>query len=491
MKQKKCIIIGAGVGGLAVAIRMAARGYNVVVVEKNSRPGGKIGEIRRKGFRFDTGPSLFTLPHLVDELLELGEQKNVYDFRYKKLKTVCRYFYDDKTCINAHANPADFAKEIAIQTGEPEQDLLQYLKNVQTLYEASADLFIFNPINRLFKVASKLDPATLKPLLRINPLRTMHTENARKFRSPHVIQLFDRYATYNGSSPYMASSMLNVIAHLEHNIGAFFPERGMYSIAETLFKKAQDLGVEFLFDRNVTGLTYAGQSITGINTNYSHEPADVVISDVDVNTFYRQIAPGIKKPAQVKRPNLSSSALVFYWGMQKEFPELDIHNILFSNRYKEEFRSLFNTQKPFDAPTVYLFISSKIVKDDAPVGCENWFVMINVPAIENHDWDILKNQARKYIITKIKRTLNIDPVPHILFEEVATPQTIQDFTGSYKGALYGNNSNSIWSAFLRHSNRSRQYKNLYFTGGSVHPGGGIPLCLASAKIVENEAKKHE
>ncbi len=488
-KQKHCIVIGAGIGGMATAVRLAAIGHNVTVLEKNNLPGGKIGQIQRAGFRFDTGPSLFTLPQMVNELLQNDIQNQDKGVKYKKLETVCKYFYEDGTRINAYENPVDFADEIEHQTGEPAQSVLRYLEISRKRYEASADLFIFNPVKRMFRILRQTDWKKFKPLLHINPLQTMHSENSHSFRSPHVVQLFDRYATYNGSSPYLASSVLNVISHLEHNTGAFFPEKGMYSIVENIYQKALELGVKFRFGSEVTGLLRDKNSISGVKTRKEEFFGDAVISDLDINTFYQGVASELKSPFSVKKPDLSSSALIFYWGMGREFPDTDVHNILFSAHYREEFAALFEQGELFRDPTVYLFISSKIVKADAPAGCENWFVMINVPAISKDNQELLKDQARKIIIEKIKRVLKIDPTPHILFEEVTTPRTLQDVTGSYKGALYGNNSNSIRSAFLRHSNHSKKYKNLYFTGGTVHPGGGIPLCLASAAIVAKEIER--
>ncbi|MFW6043385.1 MAG: 1-hydroxycarotenoid 3,4-desaturase CrtD [Marinilabiliaceae bacterium] len=490
MKQKRCIIAGAGIGGLATAVRLAAKGHDVTVIEQNDRPGGKMGEIRREGFRFDTGPSLFTLPEMVDELLAIGNTEQNVPFRYKKLSASCRYFFEDGTQINAPDDPGDFAREINMQTGEPPEHVIHYLEDAARLYRASAGLFIFNARKRLFQTALKEKPSRLFPLLKVNPLRTMHEENRRRFRSPHVIQLFDRYATYNGSSPYLTPSMLTVIAHLEHNTGAYFPEKGMYSIAQAIYEKAVSLGVDFRLGCKVTGLNTRKRQITGVETTQGTFPCDALISDIDVNMFYRQAGKKLKRPHSVKHPRLSSSALIFYWGMNTTFPQLDMHNILFSVQYTEEFTSLFKKREPFTDPTVYIFVSSKTVEEDAPPGKENWFVMINVPPLAGSEFppDFVE-RARGYIISKIKRVLHIDPSPHILFEERTTPQTLQEFTGSYKGALYGNSSNSIWSAFLRHPNRSATYPNLYFTGGSVHPGGGIPLCLASAAIVENEMEK--
>lgn len=489
MKQKQCIIIGAGIGGLAAAVRMAAANYEVLVLEKNNTPGGKIQQIQKDGFRFDTGPSLFTLPHLVTDLLNIRNTPDHDLFNFRKLHNVCRYFYEDGTIINVPDDPLEFANEVEEKTGEPANHILKYLKTAQNRYLAAADLFIFNPINSLFKSALGKQPKELQPLLTVNPVRTMHKENRQYFHSTHVIQLFDRYATYNGSSPYQASSMLNMISHLEHNDGAYFPKKGMYSIVEAIYQKALQLGVEFRFRSKVIGLKTENRSISQVITTSEHFSADIVISDVDVNTFYRNQAQQLRKPRAVKKPALSSSALIFYWGMKRSHPQLDVHNILFSNDYKNEFRAIFEKQQLFDDPTVYIFISSKAVNSDAPEGMENWFVMINVPPTGQNGQQVSVSEARSHIINKIKRTLKVDPEKDLLFEEVATPTSIEERTGSYRGALYGNNSNSIWSAFLRHQNRSREIKNLFFTGGSVHPGGGIPLCLASAKIVEKEIEK--
>ncbi len=479
-------VIGAGIGGLASAIRMAARGYSVTVFEKNAGPGGKIGELRQEGFRFDTGPSLFTLPHLVDELLALGQSSDPTSFSYKKLDTVCLYFFEDGTRIEAKSEPAQFADELAIRTGESRESVLNYLRDTEKLYEASADIFIFNPIRRILSSAWHLTRVKLKSLLVFNPFRSMHSENRRRFKSPHVIQLFDRYATYNGSSPYMAPATLSVISHLEHNLGAFYPDKGLFSIVEALYAKALSLGVTFRFNTRVSGLAYSKGKIKGIKILDKTIPADRVISDMDVNAFYRFVVPEITAPWSVRLARYSSSAYIFYWGMSGRFPQLDVHNILFSNSYKEEFRHLFKLKKGFEDPTVYLFISSKLSREDAPEGCENWFVMINVPALDSSEGALEKDAVRLIVARKIKRVLGIDPLPHIRFERVTTPESLQDYTSSFKGAIYGNNSNSVFSAFMRHSNRSARFKNLYFTGGSVHPGGGIPLCLASAAIVDRE-----
>ena len=181
----------------------------------------------------------------------------------------------------------------------------------------------------------------------------------------------------------------------------------------------------------------------------------------------------------------SSSALGFYWGIKKQFPKLDLHNIFFSADYKQEFEHIWKEKNIYHDPTIYLNITSKYIHRDAPPGCENWFVMINVPANNGQDWSNLVSEVRKNIIEKLSGILNTNINQLITSETILDPRDIESKTSSYQGSIYGTSSNNRSAAFLRHANRSSKIKNLYFCGGSVHPGGGIPLCLLSAKIVSD------
>jgi phytoene desaturase len=297
--------------------------------------------------------------------------------------------------------------------------------------------------------------------------------------------MFDRYATYNGSNPYRAPATLNVIAHLENNLGAFFPKQGMYSLIQGIVKLAENRGVKFKFNTLINRILIEKNRAIGIEAEGNTLYFDTIVANSDVSYMAKYM---MKHPfnRRFKKLEPSSSALVFYWGINRVTDELDFHNILFSENYREEFNKLFVEKTIYSDPTIYIFISSKIVTKDAPRDCENWFVMINAPSDANQNWDKLVKQARENIIKKINQTLHIDIEDFIEYERNATPLSIQNTTLSHAGALYGNSSNSIFSAFLRHPNFLSNIKNLYFVGGSVHPGGGIPLCLASAKIVDNE-----
>jgi len=481
----KIAVIGSGIGGLATACRLAAKGHEVTVFEKNSSPGGKISEINSEGYRFDTGPSLFTLPELVEELYIATGESVPSTFAYKKLEVLCKYFYNSGESLVAWSDQQKFTDECVQKLGEDPSNISKYFKNASLIYKITADIFLFNSLH---KVKNLMKFSVLKSLFQVYKIRfykTMHGDNKSNFKSPLLVQLFDRYATYNGSNPYRAPATLNVIAHLENNLGAYFPEHGMYSIVKNIYELALKKGVRFNFNTLVNTIEIKNKKAVGLNVGDDTLAFDRIISDSDINYVINNMMDHPQKK-RLNRLEPSSSALVFYWGVKKEFPELDLHNILFSSNYKEEFNTIFKEKTIYTDPTVYIFVSSKMIKGDAPKNCENWFVMVNAPSNSKENWDELIRTTKQNIINKINKSLGTNIEDYIEYEKIASPVTIEQNTLSKGGALYGNSSNSMFSAFLRHPNFLKSIKNLYFVGGSVHPGGGIPLCLASAKIVANE-----
>lgn len=485
MPPQKAFIIGAGIAGIATAIRLAVKGYAVEVFEANSYPGGKLTEFEKDGYRFDAGPSLFTMPQYVDELFDLAGKNPKDYFNYQKLDVVCQYFYEDGTQLTAYADVEKFATEINQKTGEAEASVKKHIANSGSIYNITNHVFLERSLHQL-KTFLRWD--TVRSILRlpqIDAMRTMHKANKSFFKDESLVQLFDRYATYNGSNPYTAPATLNVIPHLEQHFGAYFPEGGMHSITTTLIDLATSLGVKFNYNSPVDELVLEGDKVIGIKVNGDLIESDLVISNMDVWFTYKKLLkahPNLH-PQKILQQERSSSALIFYWGIKKQFATLDLHNIFFSADYKAEFDHIWKEQDIYHDPTVYLNISSKMKTDDAPEGHENWFTMINVPGNTGQDWDKLVDDARKNIIAKLSRLLGEDISRLITTESILDPRSIESKTSSYQGSLYGTSSNNRFAAFLRHANKSSKIKGLYFCGGSVHPGGGIPLCLLSAKIV--------
>ncbi|SDP87682.1 phytoene desaturase [Mucilaginibacter sp. OK268] len=487
MPVKKVLIIGAGIAGIATAIRLAVKGYQVDVFEANNYPGGKLYEFEQNGFRFDAGPSLFTMPQYVDELFTLAGKNPSDYFNYQKLDVVCRYFYEDGTTLNAYADQEKFAAEANQQTGEPADSIKKHLKNSANIYGITNHVFLEQSLHRL---KTYLHGDTVRSVFRfpqIDAFRSMHEANQSLFKDKRLTQFYDRYATYNGSNPYAAPATLNVIPHLEQHYGAYFPEGGMYSIMSSLVKLAESLGVVFHYNSLVEDIILEKQSAKAIKVKGELIPADIIVSNMDIWFTYHKLLKQHPHlfPKKVLRQERSSSALIFYWGISKQFAQLNLHNIFFSKDYKAEFDHIWQQKDIYHDPTVYLNISSKYKADDAPPDCENWFTMINVPANTGQDWNSLISTARQNILAKLSRILGENISNLIISESILDPRDIESKTSSYQGSLYGTSSNNQFAAFSRHANRSSAIKNLYFCGGSVHPGGGIPLCLLSAKIVSD------
>jgi phytoene desaturase len=466
----------------------------VSVYEKNDYPGGKISEFKLKGYQFDAGPSLFTQPENIEELFELaGEPIEAY-FQYQSLPISFKYFYEDGTVINAYTNNQAFAEELENKTGEKKERLLTYLEDSKKVYLNIAGLFLNNSLHQIKTLFS---PGVLKAIATLRwkyLFKSMHDLNAGHFKQPHTIQLFNRFATYNGSNPYQAPGMLSLIPHLELNQGTFYPKGGMVSISNALYKLAMKKGVQFHFSKPIERIIVQENKAAGVVVEGENSFANIIVSNMDVYFTYQRLLLDLSKANEVLKQERSSSALIFYWGINHTFPELELHNIFFTKNYQEEFEFLFKTKKAYSDPTIYVNITSKMEPGlQAPTGNENWFVMVNAPANMGQDWLKFREQYRAAIIEKLNKILGVDLAAMIEVEEVLDPVSIESRTDSYMGSLYGTSSNSKMAAFLRHPNFSRKVKNLYFVGGSVHPGGGIPLCLKSAaimsKMVANDFKE--
>ncbi|MDB4269969.1 phytoene desaturase family protein [Flavobacteriaceae bacterium] len=483
--MKKAIIIGAGVAGLAASIRLALKGYKPHVFEINSYPGGKLSAFELKGYRFDAGPSLFTMPHFVTELFELAGEDSKLHFNYRKKNIACNYFWSDKTKFSAYSEKRDFLNEVEKIFGEPQKNVDNYLKKAKKKYDLTASIFLEQSLHKL-KTYLSLD--TLKAMFHLPVFelqKTLHQANSQAFSSTKLVQLFDRYATYNGSDPYQTSGIMTLIQHLEGDYGTFVPEGGMVAITEALYNLALRLGVAFDFETQVDEIIINNNGAKGVRVKDTFYESHIVVSNMDIYPTFKKLLPQQKHPIKKLSQERSSSAVIFYWGVKHSFNELELHNIFFSEDYKSEFEAIFKKKTVSDDPTIYVNITSKDVSGDAPEGCENWFVMINTPSDKGQDWEVIVNQLRGFIISKLSKELEVDLESLIVCEDILTPPIIQNKTQSHLGALYGSSSNNPMAAFLRHPNFSNRIKNLYFCGGSVHPGGGIPLCLLSAKIIDD------
>lgn len=493
MHPQKAIIIGSGIAGIAAAIRLAVQGFEVRVYEKNDQPGGKLSWFEQNGYKFDAGPSLFTQPCNIEELFELASEPIEKYFTYQPVEIACKYFYSNGKIINAYTDKYRFATELSEQVNEDPLSVNEYLNRAEKLYYSIGDVFLHHSLHKRNTWLNRRIIKALSALKLSYLFNSLDKYNQIKFRSQETIQLFNRFATYNGSNPFKAPAMLSIIPHLEQNEGVFYPQGGMISITNALYQLAIDKGVKFHFNTPVQKIIYNEDKVCGVVVNNENIMSSTVISNADAYFTYKDLLNDNSKAQDLLKQERSSSAIVFYWGIKKNFPQLELHNIFFSSNYKQEFDAIFNKGIITEDPTVYINITSKQESSQAPHGCENWFVMINVPPNKGQNWEQIKVQSRISIIKKLSSLLQEDIEPLIQTETILDPLILESQTASYGGSLYGTSSNSKMAAFLRHPNFTNSIKGLYFCGGTVHPGGGIPLCLKSAKIVSEliRSQKHQ
>jgi phytoene desaturase len=496
--SKNVALIGSGLGGLSSALLLSKKGYDVTVFEMSSTPGGKANSLLINNFRFDTGPSLITMPFILEEILQTAGYKLRDYLSLTRLDLLCKYFYPDNTFINAYSDIEKFSSEIENKTSDTSNSLKKYLDYCKKIYSLTTDVFLLNSPTEAKNLSSKKAIRALINFKHIDVFRTVDKANRAFFKDPKTIQMFNRYATYSGSNPYLAPATLNTIQHVEYSLGGYICKGGVYKIVQVLFELCKENGVKFHFNSKVRKIDLFRNKVTGINYKDEYESNlaenfDIIISNADVNYTYKNLLRDESSSPARRYESLepSLSAIVFYWGIKGEYPELETHNIIFSEDYKGEFEEIFELKRTPSDPTIYIYISSRYNPSDAPKGCENWFILVNAPYISDQDWNKEIKATRERVIRKINSRLKINLNDIILAEEILTPEKIELQTGSRLGSIYGISSNSRSAAFLRQQNRSKEYKGLYFCGGSAHPGGGIPLVMLSGKLAAEQILKYE
>lgn len=525
---RRVAVVGAGIGGLSAAALLAKDGYEVDVYERLPYAGGKAASLDLGGYRFDTGPSLFTMPWVFrDFFARLGERMEER-LRPIALEPICNYFYPDGSRLSAYGDEARFGAELEAKTGSTRAELGRYLRSGGRLWDIAGELFLTKSLHETSTYLSKRGLRSIAKLPWIDPFRSLHEANATAFRDPRVVQLFDRYATYNGSSPFKTPATMRIVPQVEYQWGGWAVEGGIRSVATALEGAARDAGARIRLDSEVEailteprgargregpmrtpgpaagGRFEAGRPAraTGVRVGGRELPYDIVVSDADVLSTYRRLlgAPDAPEARRYESLEPSSSGLVFLWGIKAAFPELSSNNIFFSGDYRAEFQALFAEPPPargsaagaWPGPelTIYINITSKTTPGDAPPGRENWFVLVNAPRNAGQDWAPIAAEVRRRVLERLSRELGRDVEALIEVERITTPADIERDTGSTYGSLYGIASNDRLSAFFRHPNRSRRIRGLYFCGGSAHPGGGMPLALLSGGLAAELARKY-
>jgi phytoene desaturase len=481
--MKKILVIGAGLGGLAAAIRLARAGHAVEVWEKNGEPGGKLKELRIGDFRWGTGPSLLTMPHVLRELFASAGERLEDHLELVRLDSACRYFWTDGTVID----------EDAAFWSRPE--VAKFLDYARGIYELSGEAYLNRPPGDFWRAFTPRNWPKLRHLGKVATTRTLAAEVERRISDPRLRQIFLRFATYNGSSPYQTPATFNIIPYVEAEFGAWYVRGGMAKIAGALAALALRNGVTFRCNTTATG--WSGTEATAQDGFRSR--ADYLVCNGDVlSSAVSHHAPGDgastgfladlfseKDQEKLLRPPLSTSGFILFLGVRGRDPRLGHHNIFFSNHYLHEFAEIHGKKINPSEPTIYISVSSRTDADHAPAGHDNYFVLVNAPARDPRwPWTKAKAQGYRDLVLQRLEQFGLDDLPRrIVAERIFTPSDFAARDLAHHGALYGWASHSIRTSLFRPPLRAPRTRNVFFVGGTTHPGGGIPLVLLSGKMV--------
>jgi phytoene desaturase len=486
--SKNAIIIGAGLGGLAAAIRLAKKGFSATILEKNASLGGKVNLVEANGYKFDTGASLLTMPHVLEELFEFAGKRAEDYLELIPLDPICRYFWSDGSRFDASPNLEKTASEIEKFETSNVENFRRFLADARRKYEVAEKTFLAHSLNDLPRL---LRPKYLRDLLAISSMQTLDAHVKKYFQSPKLQQLFNRFATYNGSSPFQAPATFALIPYVEFGLGAWYVRGGMYEIPKALAKLARELNVEIKTSVEVEKILVENKTAIGVRLRNGEElKSDFVIANSDAVETYRNLLDAGNERVEKLEP--SSSGFVLLLGVRQTFPALAHHNIFFSDDYLREFDRIFKDLRPAENPTVYVAATTRTEPEQAPAGHENLFVLVNAPYTSAQtNWEKEKENYRDLIIKKLEG-FGLDGLESSIdFQKIITPEDFERKYRANRGSIYGVSSNGIFSAFLRPPNKARKIKNLYFAGGATHPGGGIPLVLISGKLAADLILREE
>lgn len=477
---KKVLVLGAGITGLAAAIRLKKAGFDVVLLDKNERTGGKLHFVQLGEYYFDVGPSILTGIDTIEDVLRCGNAEN--EIKFKKIEPSVQYF-DQGQRIRSFTDEKLFLNQLSDENDR--NSLLKYLKKVAVIYQTTASVFVERALHKLSK---HFNWDTLLKFLnfgKIQAFQSMNHANKNVFKNGTLVKMANFFASFNGSNPYRTPATYNLIAYYTWVKGVFLPEKGMHQIVDVFTDEAKGLNVDFRLNTNIRKLVINENNFILESDCYNSIQADYLLNTMDVDSFYKQFIPRTYYLKKYLNQEKAGTAVVFLFAVNRKFEHLQLHNVFFAANQQEEYDYLEIGDKPYFDPSIYLNITSKEIPSHAPLNGENWFVYVPVGKVPKEKWDNFSQELEQYVLDKLSNQLNIDLRTYIHASRILHQQFHENLTAAFNGGIYGNSSNGFFSAFLRHPNQHPKLKRLFFAGGTVHPGPGVPLCLWSAKIASD------
>jgi phytoene desaturase len=475
------LVIGAGLGGIAAAARLARSGYRVTVLEKNARPGGRCDQLVRDGHRFDIGPTLFLMPEVFAETYAaLGERMHDH-LDLRRIDPTYRIRFQDGLQLSLTGDLNSMQAQLeAIEPGSFEA-LLRYLAEGCMHYHTSLERFVGRNFNGLLDYFSLQN---LPLLFKLKALVKHYDHIGRYFQDPHLKAAFTFQNMYLGLSPYDAPATYSLLQYTELAGGVWFPMGGLYRVIETLVSIAESHGVRFRYHTPVEQIEVENGRARGvILKDGTRLPADVILANADLPYVYSHLLPEDPAASRLERLRYTSSAVMFYWASDRVFPQLDVHNVFLAGDYRASFDRIFKDHTLPEQPSFYVHAPARVDPAAAPAGQDSLFVLVPAGHLaDGQDWNELCSQARQTVLDRLASAGMPDIESHLKFEVAFTPQTWLHRYNLAKGAAFGLSHNFWQVGYLRPHNRHARYGNLYFVGSSTHPGTGLPMVLLSARL---------
>jgi phytoene desaturase len=481
--KSQVIVIGAGIGGIATAARLARHGCQVTVLEKNEIPGGRCGRMRVDGYTFDTGATLFMMPDLyADTFAALGERiQDHLDLR--RIDPTYHLTFPDDSQLQLTSDMHQMRTRLeAIEPGSFEC-LLRYLGEAGRIY----DLAMPRMLGRDFRSLPEfINPRMLQLLLQVKAL-TRHTDYVRRFFKDRRLQMaFTFQDMYMGLSPYESPATYSLMQYTELAEGLWYPMGGMYRVTEAFTNIAEKLGVRFQYNTPVEQILVEDGRATGVRLADGRVlPAGTVVANADLGYVYRNLLPDGAAADRINRKEYGCSTIMFYWGLDKQYSHLGPHNLYLSGDYRRSFEEIFKRTGMPDEPNFYIHAPVRLDPSMAPDGYDTWYVAVPVGHLNNQvpqDWPRLQAHARAFVLRRLARLGLTDVEEHIRTEVSFVPRDWQDRYNLPFGSTHGLSHKLTQMAYLRPHNRHSRYHNLYFVGASTHPGTGVPTVLISAEL---------
>lgn len=484
MKKKTALVIGAGIGGIATAARLAKNGYEVTVLEKESTPGGRCNQIIRDGHRFDIGPTLFLMPEIWEETFTaLGETMSDH-LQLKRIDPTYKVHFDDGLKLALTSNIGDMQTQLEKVDKTAFTGFLNYITEGSKHYKMSVEKFVGRNFYNIFEYFSL---GNLPLLFQLKALKKHYANAGRFFKDDRLKAAFTFQNMYLGLSPYDAPATYSLLQYTELAEGVWYPVGGMYAGIQALVKIAEKLGVKFIYNAPVKKLKVEGSKVKGLLLENGREfSADIFVGNADLPYIYKELLPKNNQAKKLENKLYTCSTIMFYWGVDKTYPQIGHHNVFLGGDYKASFDQIFKDHTLPDVPSFYVHAPARTDPAAAAKGQDTLYVLVPVGHLDartEQDWDALVDRARETVFTRLAKELGADDLrEHIKFEIVYQPKVWKERFNLEKGAAFGLSHNFWQVGYLRPQNRHKQYKNLYFTGASTHPGTGLPIVLLSARL---------